>query len=103
MKHIVIAFLAGAVIAGCAGLDTSHANCVNSNKLFSEVTRCINETLGSDSDPRVQMYVLKANQLNGNVEKGVISDLDARVALQETMLGIYRDAAAAYGAVRAMK
>ena len=97
---IILTFVALAFIAGCAGLGTQHANCVNNNKAFSDVTRCVNATMGSDADPRVQMYVLKANQLNESVKEKRMSELDARVALQDTMLSIYRDAAAAYGAIR---
>lgn len=59
--------------------------------------------MGATTDQRTKMYVLKANQLNESVQKGAMTELDARVALQETMLAIYRDATAAYGALKATR
>ena len=102
--RIVLCLLALVVsIGGCASLGSAHANCVDNNKNFSDVTQCINTTMGATTDQRTKMYVLKANQLNESVQKGAMTELDARVALQETMLAIYRDATAAYGALKATR
>lgn len=43
------------------------------------------------SDAKVKLYILKADQLSQMVQKGELSDLDARVVLQELYVRLGRD------------
>jgi len=56
---------------------------------FSEMVLCLKTAIAEDrrpamsSDARVKLYVLKAEQLRQQVQRGELTDLEARLALQE--------------------
>jgi len=59
------------------------------------------------NNPEVKLYLLKAEQLSEKVQKGEISDLDARVELQTLFVNLRNQeagrSAAAAGAAAAMR
>lgn len=86
MRIIFILSLA-AIIAGCASVNTIQADCESTTSTFKELASCVTDGVrkepslaGSDEG---KLYLLKVEQLGGQVETGKISDLDARVELQQ--------------------
>jgi hypothetical protein len=76
--------------AGCATIGSYQAECEKKHAAFPEVVACLKEAVASDSRPEIyksspelKLYLLKAEQLSQRVQRGEISDLDARVELQQ--------------------
>lgn len=76
------------LFAGCATVGSYQAQCEKQHAAFPDVVTCLKTAVASDPNPRFmseerKLYLLKAEQLSLQVQKGQISDLDARVALQQ--------------------
>lgn len=94
MKHILALTIVG-VLAGCASVGSYQEQCEIQHAAFSDMVRCLKTTISSNSraaeDARVKLYLLKAEQLSQQVQKGEIGELDARVSLQELYVLLKRD------------
>jgi|SRR3989344_91680 len=94
MKHILVLTIVG-VLVGCASVGSYQEQCEKQHVAFSNMVLCLKTAISSNSrsakDARVKLYLLKADQLSEQVQKGKISELDARVALQELYVVLKRD------------
>lgn len=79
------------LISGCASqkINTYQTECEKKTTTFAELTSCLQSALETQSssflsdDSGLKLYVLKAEQLSQKIQKGEISEIDARVTLQE--------------------
>ena len=85
------------IATGCATVGTYQAGCEKQHSDFSEMVSCLKAAIAEDRRPvwefrsptamssnaSVKLYVLKAEQLTQQVQRGELTDLEARVALQE--------------------
>ena len=82
------------LFAGCATVRSYQAQCEKQHAAFPDVVTCLKTAVASDPNPRFmsseerKLYLLKAEQLSQQVQKGEISDLDARVALQQLYVNL---------------
>ena len=96
IRKLTSAFIA-LLISGCATVGSYQAECEKGNTAFSDVVQCLKMSVASDSRPgmakdaRVKLYLLKAEQLSQKVQSREISDIDAKVALQELYVRLKRD------------
>ena len=84
------------LLAGCATVGSYQTQCESRHAAFPDIVLCLKDALTSDrrepmSDAKVKLYILKADQLSQMVQKGELSDLDARVVLQELYVRLGRD------------
>ena len=94
-KLIFTVTVAG-LLAGCATVGTYQTQCESRHAAFPEMVLCLKDALASAprnpmSDAVVKLYMLKADQLSQMVQKGELSDVDARVALQELYIRLGRE------------
>ena len=82
-----VTFCLTILLVGCATVGDYQAKCEDSNKRFSEMVECTKTSLSQDprliGNPRVKLYILKADQLVQMLNNKEITDIDARVVLQE--------------------
>ena len=89
---VVLVVSACALLSGCTSVGKIQAGCEQTSPTFPELATCLRTSIaGSDSSrmqnsPEVKLYLLKADQLSERVKKREISDLDARVELQQLYL-----------------
>ena len=99
IRNRVVWILVALLLAGCATLSVGSAQeqCEKRHAAFPDVVTCLKDAVASGSaswggayinlsskpTPELKLYLLKAEQLSQQVQKGEISDLDARVALQQ--------------------
>lgn len=89
---VVLVVSACALLFGCTSVGKIQAGCEQTSRTFPELASCLRTSIAnSDSyrmqnSPEVKLYLLKADQLSERVRKREISDLDARVELQQLYL-----------------
>lgn len=89
------------IAAGCATatVGSYQAACEKRHSNFSEMVLCLKAAIAEDRRPTnwldpldrrqmssnasVKLYILKAEQLTQQVQRGELTDLEARLALQE--------------------
>jgi hypothetical protein len=77
------------IAAGCATVGTYQEGCEKQHSDFSEMVLCLKAAIAGDrrpamsSDAGVKLYVLKAEQLGQQVQRGELTDQEARLTLQE--------------------
>lgn len=80
------------MLSGCATVGSYQQECEIQHKAFSDMVNCLNSSVYSDSrlagSAFVKLYVLKAEQLSKKVSNGEMSEIDARVELQQTYVGL---------------
>jgi len=96
-NRLILVFLVTGYISGCATVGSYQADCEKQHSAFPEVVLCLKTALAKDQpaaskDARVRLYLLKADQLSQRVQRGELSDLDARVTLQELYVNLKSDA-----------
>lgn len=102
MKNLLLVLL----LTGCANVGRMQAECESITKTFPDMSACLKERLSNSNISNRQdtkLYLLKADQLSEQVNKGAISDLDARIELQKLFMQLSQaqyQAAAAYAATR---
>lgn len=103
------------LISGCANESNVYfqqKRCEDKYKAFPEVVTCLKAAVDSgvvnesgsvvdlrklitgrkgERSPKLQLYLLRAEQLSLQVQKGEISDLDGRVALQKLYVELNRE------------
>ena len=95
-RKFTVAFFA-ILVGGCASIGSYQAECEKRSEAFAEIVQCLKASVASDSRPgmskdaRVKLYLLKADQLSQKVQSKEISELDAKVALQELYVRLKRD------------
>ena len=88
-KKFLLILSIGVLLSGCATVGSYQSQCEKQNAAFADVVTCLKTALAADwrpamsTDAKVKLYLLKADQLSQMVQKGEISELDARVKLQE--------------------
>lgn len=86
--------LMGLALAGCTTVGSIQADCQKSTSTFGAMAQCIDARLSQEGrlarHPSVQLYSLKTKQLAQRVESGKISDLDARVELQQLFVQLQK-------------
>ncbi len=94
-KLSIALFVLAFYLGGCTTVGNYQAECEQKNSLFPDVVQCLKTSLASDSrmarNSRVKLYTLKADQLSQMVQKKEITEIDARVALQELYVRLKRD------------
>lgn len=97
-NKLIFVLLVTGYVSGCASVGSYQADCEKQYSAFPDVVSCLKNSLAKDwrpgttKDARIRLYLLKADQLSQKVQKGELSDLDARVALQELYVNLKRDA-----------
>ena len=90
-KMFIIAIFS---LAGCAKVSDYQASCEQQFTRLSEVASCMDGRVRSDSrmstEPQPKMYVLAAKLLGQKVDSGEMSDLQARIALQNIYMNMQR-------------
>lgn len=83
--------------AGCASIGSYQAGCEKKHASFPQIVTCLQDAVASDSSPwinksspEIKLYLLKAEQLSQQVQRREISDLDARVELQQLYVELSR-------------
>ncbi|MCJ8500131.1 hypothetical protein [Desulfatitalea alkaliphila] len=79
--------------AGCATIGSYQAQCEQQTSSFPEMVACLKAKVTSDWRPskrnqKVKLYLLKADQLSYKVQSGEITEIDAKVELQELYLAL---------------
>lgn len=91
MKHLIVIGIS-AVLAGCASIKTVQSDCEQSTTTFVDMAACIDRGIGQEQrlarSDSGKLYRLKAAQLAARVEEKKISELDARVELQQLFVQI---------------
>lgn len=86
MRHIAT-IAAALALTGCASVGSLQADCERTNQTFPAAMSCLESKIAQDGrlsgNTDVKLYTLRARQLSQQVQAGEISDLDARVALQQ--------------------
>lgn len=96
-NRLILVLSVAGCISGCTTVGSYQADCEKQHSAFPDVVRCLKDALAKDwrpsasKDARVRLYLLKADQLSQRVQRGELSDLDARVALQELYVNLKRD------------
>lgn len=96
-------------LAGCATVGKMQAGCEATTTTFPEMAECLKVKVAGESrmknNSEVKLYLLKADQLSERVKQGTISEIDARVELQQLFVQLKHQettegsaAAAAYNA-----
>lgn len=81
-------------LGGCMTVGQLQTGCEANSQTFPEMAACLrNAVASSDStrmqnSPEVKLYLLKADQLAQRVQNREISDLDARVELQQLYVNL---------------
>jgi len=79
--------LSAAMLTGCASIANYQAECERSNPTFAATVTCLEQKYAESprwqNDARGKLYLLRAQQLSKQVNAGQMTDLDARVALQQ--------------------
>ncbi|MEI6514038.1 MAG: hypothetical protein WCO51_12320 [bacterium] len=105
------------LLVGCANVQKLQAGCEATTSTFAAMAECLKAQVADSSNPRlknspeVKLYLLKADQLTQQVSDKKISELDARVELQQLFVQLYQNeksnsaassaaATAAYNATR---
>lgn len=93
MKLLLLAMsIAGLV--GCTTVGSIQADCQKSTSTFGAMAQCIEIGISQQprlaANPSVELYRLKARQLAQRVDTGQLSDLDARVELQQLFVSLKR-------------
>ena len=72
------------LIAGCSGGVSRNQNeCLANNQRFSDVAACLRSKNMVGPGNSVDDYMLRVNMLEQQVKAGRISDIDAKMALQD--------------------
>jgi len=92
MKYINAIFTFA--LSSCVSVGNYQTACEQMNSSFPEVVQCLKTSLASDArmagNAKVKLYTLKADQLSQMVQKKELSEIDARVALQELYVRLKR-------------
>jgi hypothetical protein len=92
MNNITVLFgILSLLISGCATqkINAYQTECEKKTTTFAELSSCLQGALETQSssflsdNSGLTLYVLKAEQLSQKIQKGEISEIDARVTLQE--------------------
>lgn len=81
---------------GCATVGSYQTECEKRHRAFPDVVVCLKAAVAEDprwwmsSNASVKLYLLKAEQLSERVQRGEMSDLDARVAVQALYVDLQR-------------
>jgi hypothetical protein len=80
--------LPAAVLAGCATGSQIQAQCEARFERFADMYRCTASEIAKTApsitnDARAKLYLLRGEQLAEQVERGQISNIDAKVAWQQ--------------------
>ena len=91
MKKLAVLLLATA-ISGCATVGSYQQDCEVNNNSFDGMVQCLKKSAYSDSrmknDSRIKYYLLNAEKLSQSVQSNEISEIDARIQLQEIYLSL---------------
>lgn len=96
------------LLNACATVGSYQDACEQQYAAFPDVVVCLKAKLSADwrpaaRDSRVKLYLLKADQLSQMVQKGEMSEINARVALQELYVKLKQDANAEERAARPLQ
>lgn len=99
-------FAIAIALAGCTNLGQLQANCEATTSSFPQMVECLKVQVANDGRMRnsqeIKLYMLKADQLSGRVAKGAVSEIDAKVELQQIYVQLKQqetsNAMAAYAA-----
>ena len=89
MKRLLI-LASGLILGACATVVSYQNNCEKTTSNFEGLVACTKESILKDprpamqADARVKLYLLKADQLVDRVKTGRLSEVDARVDLQQS-------------------
>ncbi len=91
MKILLSLALIIAVLTGCATGTAMQAECESKHSKFTDIYRCTYDSIAARNpsilqDARAKLYLLRGEQLAQEVEKGKISDIDAKVAWQRSFV-----------------
>lgn len=80
------------ILSGCATVGSYQQECETKYQAFPDMVNCLNSSVHSDSrmagSPLIKLYMLKAEQLSKKVSNSEMSEIDARVELQQTYVGL---------------
>ena len=80
MKRLMLIGLV--LIAGC-GMGRGQTECMSKYQAFSDVAACLRSKNMVGPGNAVDDYMLRVNMLEQQVKAGRISDIDAKMALQD--------------------
>lgn len=87
--RLILPVFAALVLSACATITTYHNECLETYAAFADQVACTQAQVQADQrlrgDPLVQEYLLTANQLVGEVERGEASEEEARLDLVRTL------------------
>ncbi|WP_245759456.1 hypothetical protein [Yersinia ruckeri] len=96
MKKIIL--ILPFLLAGCAKVSDYQAKCEQQYSRFSEMASCLDTSVKTDSRmasaATPKLYVLTAKMLGEGVDKGNISDSQARLELQTLYVNMQRQESA---------
>lgn len=88
--HFIFLLVVSFFFVGCATVGSYQAECEQKNTEFKNIVQCLKISTSSDSrminNPKIKLYLLKADQLNQKIENKEISEIDAKLELQEYYL-----------------
>lgn len=91
-KLNIIATLASVAVAyGCATAGQYQSSCEKAHPDFAGMAACIKASVASDNrinKEDLKLLAMKAEQLSGRVQSGQMSEIDARVELQQMVVDI---------------
>lgn len=107
MKLITALMCLCYLVTGCATpIAKKQGACEDKFTVFADVVKCTKETFMSDpnarvKDPKVKLYFLKGDQLVEKLQKGEITELDARTEWQNLFVELSGKASAESAAAAA--
>ena len=92
MHTRILLICSGLFVLGCATVTTMQNHCEKTTVTFVDMVACTKTAIEADSrpvmhdDPRIKLYLLRADQLAARVSNGQLSELDARAELQQILV-----------------
>lgn len=92
MRVTLAAVVTPLLAAGCATVGTLQAECNQVSASFREAVQCVDAKVKADTrlarNPSSTLYVLRGYQLSERLDRKEITELDARVELQQLVVQI---------------
>lgn len=92
---LLLSTAAALTFGGCSTVGSHQRECEQQYARFSDMVDCLNRSIATDRRPdpsgRIKLYLLTAEDLKERVERGDMSEADARRQLQEQYVRLRRD------------
>lgn len=98
MKNIFVALFFTFLVSGCVTVGAKQSECEQKYSSFAQIVSCTKLAFANDSrasrNSEVKLYFLKGDQLVEKVNKGEISELDAKTEWQALYVQLKAEEAA---------